>query len=106
MTRRSAHRTQWAAQFAVASELCKQNHQVALTLGNHPAIDIMAISPGGVPFTINVKGLCKENYWAVSEKSPQLGLFYVFAYARDQGNNRFFVVSQQTVNQMVRDHLE
>ena len=37
--RRSAHRTQWAAQFAVASELCKRNYQVALTLGNHPTID-------------------------------------------------------------------
>jgi|ERR1700730_1791448 len=34
----SKHQTQWAAQFAVASELCKRDYQVALTtrtLGSH-----------------------------------------------------------------------
>jgi len=51
--RRSVHRTQWAAQFAVASELCKGGHQVAFTMGNHPEVDIMAISPKGVPFRID-----------------------------------------------------
>ena len=30
--RQSAHRTQWAAQFAVASELCKRGFEVALTM--------------------------------------------------------------------------
>jgi hypothetical protein len=40
-TRHSTHQTQWAAQFAVASELCKRNYEVALTLGNHPVIDLM-----------------------------------------------------------------
>jgi hypothetical protein len=30
--RHSPHQTQWAAQFAVASELCKRDYQVALTL--------------------------------------------------------------------------
>ena len=34
--RHSAHQTQWAAQFAVASELCKRGYEVALTMGNHP----------------------------------------------------------------------
>jgi hypothetical protein len=43
--RRSAHQTQWAAQFAVASELCKQGYEVALTMGNQPVFDLMVISP-------------------------------------------------------------
>ena len=51
--RQSAHRTQWAAQFAVASELSKRGYQVALTMGIHPVIDLMVISPKGVPFLID-----------------------------------------------------
>jgi hypothetical protein len=34
--RHSAHQTQWAAQFAVASELCKRGYQVALPLAIIP----------------------------------------------------------------------
>src|SRR5215510_12998049 len=79
--RRSGHRTQWAAQFAVASELCKLNYQVALTLGNHPAVDLMAISPNGQRFSIEVKGLYKPNYWQARKQTPRDGLVYVFAYS-------------------------
>lgn len=43
--RRSSHRTQWAAQFAVASELCKLGYEVALTLGNQPAADLLVVGP-------------------------------------------------------------
>jgi hypothetical protein len=42
--KKSNHTTQWAAQFAMASELCKREYQVALTMGNHPAVDLMVVS--------------------------------------------------------------
>jgi hypothetical protein len=45
----SSHQTRWAAQFAVASELCKRGYEVALTVGNHPLIDLMVISPKNLP---------------------------------------------------------
>jgi hypothetical protein len=48
--RHSAQQTQWAAQFAAASELCKRGYEVALTMGNHPVIDPMAVSPNGRSF--------------------------------------------------------
>jgi len=60
-SRRSAHQTQWAAQFAVASELCNRGCQVALTLGNHPMIDIMVKSPRGRSFHVDVKGATPNN---------------------------------------------
>ncbi len=41
--RHSSHQTQWAAQFAAASELCKRDAD----LGNHPAVDLMVQSPKG-----------------------------------------------------------
>jgi hypothetical protein len=43
--RHSHHQTQWAAQFGVAHELCKLGYQVALTMGNHPSVDMMVLSP-------------------------------------------------------------
>jgi hypothetical protein len=59
----SAHRTQWAAQFAVASELCKRGYQVALTMGFHPVINLMVISPKGAPFLVDVKAQHKNHSW-------------------------------------------
>ena len=103
--RRSVHRTQWAAQFAVASELCKRGHQVALTLGNHPAVDLMAISPTGNSFTIDVKGLYKKNVWGVTEKVARKSLFYVFAFVPDDDPNQFFVMTQGEVSAELKKHL-
>ena len=109
--RHSSHQTQWAAQFAVASELCKRGYQVALTLGNHPAVDLMVQSPKGVQFTIDVKGLYKRNPWAVKEKKLMDRLFYVFVFVpkidREKSpepnvptgtENRFHIATQMEVN--------
>jgi len=96
--RRSSHRTQWAAQFAVASELCKRGYQVALTLGNHPVIDLMVVSPSGKQFAIDVKGLYKPTFWGVREQEKRDNLFYLFAYVPDTAANRFFIVPQGKVS--------
>jgi hypothetical protein len=96
--RRESHRTQWAAQFAVASELCKRGYEVALTMGNHPRKDIMVSSPSGVDFSIDVKGLYKQNFWAVRKKVSVNNLFYVLAFVPDDKANRFFVLTQAEVN--------
>ena len=104
-TRRSSHQTQWAAQYAVASELCRRGYQVALTLGNHPNTDIMVVSPKGTQFLVDVKGQYAENPWPVSPKQTVGGsLFYVFAFVPDpsKGQPRFTVLSQDEVNK----HLE
>jgi len=97
--RREGHRTQWAAQFAVASELCKRGYEVALTMGNHPRKDIMVSSPSGTDFSIDVKGLYKRNFWAVKKKSPIDHLFYVFAFVPDDKPNRYFILTQAEVNE-------
>ncbi len=82
------HFTQWAAQFAVASELCKRGYQVALTLGNHPAVDLMVISTNGQPFSIDVKGISSRNGWLVRRQEPRADLFYVLAFVPKDNPNR------------------
>jgi hypothetical protein len=100
--RRSAHQTQWAAQFAVASELCKRGYEIALTMGNHPMIDLIVISPKGVPFVIDVKGQYRKNPWPVRPKEPRAKLFYVFAFVPDNESNEFFILTQGQVNRAIQ----
>ena len=96
--RRSGHRTQWAAQFAVASELCKRDYEVAFTMGNHPSVDLMVTSPSGVQFGIDVKGLYRRNFWAIRAKVAKPELFYVLAFVPDDSPNRYFILTQDQVN--------
>lgn len=104
--RHSAHQTQWAAQFAVASELCKRGYEVALTMGNHPVIDLMVISPNGVPFRVDVKGQYKPNFWPVHPKKRTDRLFYVLALVPEGAGNRFFILTQDQVNEGIQIDLE
>ena len=99
--RQSAHRTQWAAQFAVASELCKRGYEVALTMGNHPVVDLMVVSPKGVPFLIGVKGRYKKNFWPVRLRKARGKLFYVLAFVPEVGQNRFFILTQEAVEKEI-----
>ena len=101
--RHSAHQTQWAAQFAVASELCKRGYEVALTSGNHPQIDLMVVSPKERhSFFVDVKGLYRPNYWLLKKKPKRAGLFYVFVYVPVGEANSFFILTQKQVNRQIR----
>ena len=68
------HQTQWAAQFAVASELCKRGYEVAFTMGNAtPLADLMVVSPvQRENFLVDVKGLYRINPWLVKRKEAAL----------------------------------
>jgi hypothetical protein len=95
----SNHQTQWAAQFAVASELCKLGYEVAMTMGNHPSVDIMVKSPLGKRFEVDVKGLYKRNFWPVRQKADNPNLFYIFAYVPAGAPNEIFVLEQSKVTE-------
>ena len=104
--RHSAHQTQWAAQFAVASELCKRGYEVALTMGNHPIVDLMVISPNGVPFRVDVKGQYKPNFWPVRQKKTRDKLFYVLAFVPKDARNQFFILTQDQVSEGIKIDFE
>jgi hypothetical protein len=102
---RSPHRTQWAAQFAVASELCKRGYEVALTMGNNtPLADLMVVSPKTEKmFLVDVKGLYRRNPWVIKRKDVRPDLFYILAYVPDDEPNQFFVLTQAQVHTYI-DH--
>jgi hypothetical protein len=62
-------------------------------MATHPVIDLMVVSPKGVPFLIDVIGRYKKNFWPVRLKTTRGKLFYVLAFVPDVGQNRFFIYS-------------
>jgi hypothetical protein len=94
------HFTQWTAQFAVASELCKRGYEVSFTLGhNTPLADLMAISPRNHKmFLVDVKGLASRNYWQISRKERRDDLYYILALVPKDASNEFFIMTQDAVN--------
>lgn len=105
--RQRGHQTQWAAQFAVASELCKRGYEVSFTMGNTaPVADLMVVSPiQREMFLIDVKGLYRANPWLLKRKEVRANLFYVLAFVPQDAPNEYFVLSQQQANQLVEEEL-
>ena len=103
-----AHFTQWAAQFAVASELCKRGYEVSFTMGNTtPVADLMVVSPiKREMFLIDVKGLYRRNPWIVKRKVARANLFYVLTFVPRGAPNQFFIFSQEEIFKLIKLELE
>ncbi len=101
------HQTQWAAQFAVASELCKRGYEVAFTSGhNTPVADLMVVSPKNKKmFLVDVKGLYRKNPWLIKRKTLRKNLFYILAYVPADEPNQFFVVPQRRALAFIQNEL-
>lgn len=101
------HQTQWAAQFAVAGELCKRGYEISFTMGNcTPLADLMAVSPKRKQmFLVDVKGLYRRNPWLLKRKPTRSDLYYVLAHVPTNAPNQFFVLTQAQANQFVLDEL-
>lgn len=101
MSNGGRHQTQWAAQFAVASELCKRGCDVGFTMGHStPLADLFVLSPDKkTTFLIDVKGLKTRNFWQIRQKEQTENLFYVLAYVPTGSTNRFFIFSQKQLTE-------
>ena len=102
------HQTQWAAQFAVASELCKRGYEVSFTMGHTtPEADLMVLSPKRRKmFLVDVKGLYRKNPWLVKRKTQREDLFYVLAFVPTGEANQFFVLTQAQVKEHIDAQLK
>ena len=106
--KRSGHRTQWAAQFAVASELCKRGYEVSFTMGNRtPLADLMVVSPEQKEmFLVDIKGLYRKNPWIIKRKAIRDNLFYILAFVPTDEANQFFVLTQKATHLRIQEELK
>jgi hypothetical protein len=102
------HQTQWAAQFAVASELCKRGYEVAFTSGHTtPVADLMVVSPEAkTMFLVDVKGPYRKNPWVIKRKKRRENLFYILAFVPPNEPNRFFVLKQDAAYALIASELQ
>ena len=79
--------TQWAATYLVAAELTRRGYRVGWPMGNAPVKDLLAESPQGQHFEVDVKGgsykASVKSYWHLVQEGRVKGeglpsLFFVF----------------------------
>ena len=94
-SQRKKYQTQWAAQFFAAAEICRRGHMVALTLGNAPQTDLVAISPAGNKYRVEIKGLSEPNWWLISpHRQAEADLYFVLVHVpKDLTAPHFFILS-------------
>jgi len=102
--RRSGYQTQWAAQFFVAGELSRRGCMVALTLGNAPRTDLMATSPSGKSFRVEVKGQATKNFWIIRRHPVDQDHFYVLVFVPKGGPPDFFVMTCEEVQKLREEY--
>jgi len=97
-----------AAQFAVASELCKRGYEVSFTMGNRtPLADLMVVSPVKKEmFLVDVKGLYRKNPWIIKRKAVRDNLFYILAFVPTDEANQFFVLTQKATHLCIQKELK
>jgi hypothetical protein len=73
-------------------------------MGNTPTADLMVGKPDGTSmFWVDVKGLANGKAFLVKAKPPHENLFYVLVLVgKERGNDRFFVLSQEQFNGLIR----
>jgi hypothetical protein len=109
-------RSQWGAQFLVASELVRRGYLVSFTMGNNtPDADLMVGKPKGHPFWVDVKGQSSRQAWLIQPKTLTIpNLFYILVYLSplrcegERNPDSFFVLSQADAAdlsvQYLKDH--
>jgi hypothetical protein len=108
IVRGRGHQTHWAAQFAVASELCKRGYELSFTIGpTTPMADLMVVSPERKQkFLVHVKGLYRKNPWLIKRRAVRQSLFYVLAYMPAGLPNQFYVMTQEQAHQLIQSELK
>lgn len=106
MPRRSRYQTQWASQFYVAAELTRRGYLVAFTLGNAPRTDLLATSPSGHCFRVEVKGQATGNFWLIRRHDPDPDHYYVLTYLPKEGSPDFFILTSGEVQQLRQEYAD
>jgi hypothetical protein len=101
-------KTQWAAQFLAASELVRRGYLVSFTMGNStPLADLMVgYQSSGIQFWVDVKGNSAQRGWFCREKPSFPRLYYILVgVGMHRENDRFFILSQDKLNELIRQDL-
>lgn len=98
--------SQWSGQFFVAAELTRRGYRVSFTLGTAPSTDLVAISPKGEQFKVEVKTKRKEGSSGLVRTVPKdSNLYYVLVVSRPKDDfppPKFWVLTSREVKAILR----
>jgi len=98
INQRKKYQSQWAAQFYAAAELTRRGYLISLTLGNAPRSDLLAVSPKGTQFKVQVKGQAVQSSWLVQNVDKrEKNLYWIFVYLPKPENEspKFFILANR-----------
>jgi len=90
------YQTQWAAQFLAAGELIRRGYLVAIPNGNANFADLLAKSPNGHHFSIDVKGMSGKNWWFIKRPesdNDQNNQYFILVYILPNLAPQYFIFS-------------
>jgi len=73
-----------AGEFFVAAELCKRGYNVALTMGNAKAIDVLA-EKGGKSTLVQVKSVQSKSGWPIMKDKIVKNVIYILVCLNEPG---------------------
>jgi len=73
-------------------QLARHGYNVQLTDSRFPRYDILAVSPSGKHFGIEVKGQSTKSFWRFEEREPNQEMFYAFVYVPPEGMPEVFLM--------------
>jgi hypothetical protein len=102
----TAYHTQWAGQFYVAAELTRRGYYVTFTLGNAPRTDLLAASPKGRTFRVEVKTQATKNFWLIRRHPVEPDHFYILVFLPKQGCPEFFILTCAEVQRLRQEYAD
>jgi hypothetical protein len=88
----SNHNTEQSARGYLMYQLARRRYAVQITDSRFPTEDLLAVSPSGKHFGIDVKGQKKRSLWRVKEPPYYSELFYVFIYVPIESEPKVFIM--------------
>lgn len=93
------YQTQWIGQFGVATKLTRRGYMVTFTLGNAPQTDLIAATPAGKGFTLEIKSQSTKNFWRMREPKVAEDCFYIFVFIpEDFEPLKYYIMTSQEVH--------
>lgn len=100
----TTHNVEQMARGYLMYQLARRGYNIQITDSRFPAYDILAVSPTGKHFGIEVKGQRTKNFWRFNEREPNEEMFYAFVYVPEEGSPRVFLMDSSETMKLWREY--
>lgn len=85
-------------------QLARHGYNVQITDSRFPKYDILAVSPSGKHFGIEVKGQSTKSFWRFNEREPNQEMYYAFVYVPLEGAPEVFLMDSEKTMELWKQY--